>query len=765
MKRLLSAAAALLLVAAVLWCAPAQRSSGTGPQMVAGRNAAGNAATAAVPPNNAGGVVALAAVSLGENPDLNGFVPFPGSSFYDDISGAPVDAIHNASFQGYNGTASLHPDFIDPTDSLPLYVLNSATSKGIIYVPGHCTQTTGYCTQSHDTVLPFVAGMMEESGTDPLTDWPDDKRDHHLSILDQATGFLYDTYGAKLVSGTEQYYSATIWDVNKPIEGQHPIGQTSGDAAGLPVGLGLIPRYEEVAAGAVNHAMRITFPNTECAFYPGGAGGAFVPPATHAACNGGGLPGNAYMGMRLRLKAGFDISRFSPQNKALLTAMKKYGFIVADNGSRGFFQAPFDPRFNQADLNRLNAVRMSDFEVITTGASIRTGDLEPETPTGGTTLQHDQAGLDTISRPGPVIRNSGPPAIDTFKASATTVALGSPVTFTATASKATYGFIDNAGPLQFGSTGITVTPTQTQTYTLTALGTYGYTVSSPITVKVTGPTVVAPVFAPGGGPYTSNQTVTLSAATDGAAIHFTRDGSMPACSSPLYTVPFTVTSTETDRAIGCKAGNINSPITSATYSVLIPGGVPSVTSQTAPYGTEYTLPDSSVPIPVNFANTGSMAIISIYDRDTSGTVKGVTCNKVAGTALGSQINGVFRLYVYAVSNVKAGPGRCVLQYVAGGQNISAAITEVSGTSGIDTVAIAANFKESCPEITTTGPNRLGLVIGAASHPVAVAGFTQLYSGALLGAATLPLRTAGGFKPRLGDEYASGGVCATIALKP
>src|SRR6267378_703617 len=137
------------------------------------------------------------------------------------------------------------------------------------------------------------------------------------------------------------------------IDAQRPYTWTSADAAGLPIFAGLV-RYDEVAAGAINHALRFTVPVTRQAF---------TPPASHWASSV--TDGNAPpMGTRLRLRAGFDISSFSTQNQVILTALKKYGMILADNGSAIFISGAPDSRWNNSDLSALKTVTGADFDVV-----------------------------------------------------------------------------------------------------------------------------------------------------------------------------------------------------------------------------------------------------------------------------------------------------------------------------------------------------------------------------------------------------------------
>ncbi|HKD75439.1 MAG TPA: hypothetical protein VKB76_08090, partial [Ktedonobacterales bacterium] len=144
--------------------------------------------------------------------------------------------------------------------------------------------------------------------------------------------------------------SGAIWDLRS--NSLRPAGWTSADAAGLPIFPGLV-RYDEVADGAITHALRFTVAHTQ---------NTFVWPARHQA----GDANTTYppMGLRLRLKANVDISSFPPQCRVILAALKRYGMIVADNGSNWFFTGAPDSRWNDDDLNQLKTVPGSDFEVV-----------------------------------------------------------------------------------------------------------------------------------------------------------------------------------------------------------------------------------------------------------------------------------------------------------------------------------------------------------------------------------------------------------------
>ena len=179
--------------------------------------------------------------------------------------------------------------------------------------------------------------------------------DHHLLVYNRDTHILYEIYNISKDPSTGAYhgYSGAVWDVTSTI--QRPLHWTSSDAAGLQVVPGLL-KYEEVAAGEIKHALRFTLQHTR---------NVFVPPARHSA--GLSDTGLAPMGMRVRLKASVNLSGLGPQSQVIVRALKKYGMILADNGSNYFFSGTNDPRWNDDDLNGLKALKGSDFEVIEYG--------------------------------------------------------------------------------------------------------------------------------------------------------------------------------------------------------------------------------------------------------------------------------------------------------------------------------------------------------------------------------------------------------------
>lgn len=177
--------------------------------------------------------------------------------------------------------------------------------------------------------------------------------DRHILMVDRNACRLWELYAAEKIGGTWYAGSGAIFNLNS--NALRPDGWTSADAAGLPIYPGLA-RYEEVAAGAINHALRFTVPQTR---------NTHIYPARHHASS---LTGSQYppMGLRLRLKATVDISGFGPQSRVILTALKRYGMILADNGSGYYISGAPDPRWDDDDLHDLHAIKGSMFEVVDT---------------------------------------------------------------------------------------------------------------------------------------------------------------------------------------------------------------------------------------------------------------------------------------------------------------------------------------------------------------------------------------------------------------
>jgi hypothetical protein len=242
-------------------------------------------------------------ISTGPEGSLNGFIPFPADNPWNqNISASPVDPNSDAIINFIGPNIGLHPDF-----GAGLY---NGSTMGIPYDVVDNTQSpvtidyTAYGDESDPGPMPIPANA-------PIEGYPNPGNgDRHVLVIDKSNCFLYELYSSYLNNdGSWDAASGAVWDLENGE--QRPWTWTSADAAGLTIFTGLV-RYDEVAAGKIQHAIRFTLAQSQQAM---------VPPATHWAANSS----NQYaapMGMRLRLKASYDISGFSPSNQVILTALK-----------------------------------------------------------------------------------------------------------------------------------------------------------------------------------------------------------------------------------------------------------------------------------------------------------------------------------------------------------------------------------------------------------------------------------------------------------
>ncbi|HEX6749260.1 MAG TPA: hypothetical protein VF092_18325 [Longimicrobium sp.] len=282
---------------------------------------------------------------LGPNASLDGKRPFPADNAWNrDVSGDPVDP-SSATLIAACGSATtgLHPDFGTVWNGAP---------NGIPYVVVSGTQgkvpvTFEYDDESDPGPYPVPTDAPVEGG-------PNGTGDRHVLVIDRDNWKLYELYDAHPVNAGASWSagSGAVFDLAS--NALRPAGWTSADAAGLPIFPGLV-RYDEVVEQkAVRHALRFTCPVTRRAY---------VAPARHWASSRTD-PNLPPMGMRVRLKAGFDVTRFSPNVQVILNAMKTYGMLLADNGSAWYVSGAPDPRWSDDELAALRNVRASDFEVV-----------------------------------------------------------------------------------------------------------------------------------------------------------------------------------------------------------------------------------------------------------------------------------------------------------------------------------------------------------------------------------------------------------------
>jgi hypothetical protein len=270
---------------------------------------------------------------------------FPSDNAWNtDVSSAPLDPNSNDYLAQIlaDGGDFLHADF------------GGGGAYGIPYVTVPGSEPTvpvnffDWPGESDAGPYPVPLGAPIEGGSD-----------RHVIAVDRDHCVLYEMYNATPSANQWSASNGAVFDLES--NALRPDGWTSADAAGLPIFAGLA-RYDEVAAGEITHALRMTVSRTQQGY---------IDPATHSASSSMN-PDRPPMGLRLRLAASYDISGFTGQARVILEALKKYGVLVADNGSNWFITGAADSRWDDDDLNQLKTVPGAAFEVVDTGP-IHTG--------------------------------------------------------------------------------------------------------------------------------------------------------------------------------------------------------------------------------------------------------------------------------------------------------------------------------------------------------------------------------------------------------
>ena len=291
--------------------------------------------------------VAAAAVAVGCSVAPAGAIPPPGAPscpvfpsnnvWHANISKLPVNR-HSAAWLASMSASSkhLHPDFGPSGSSMPYgipYIVVPSSHQKV-------SVSFDYADESDPGPYPFGSDTPIEGGSD-----------RHAIMIDSGTCKLYELYDAHYSSGGSTAGSGAIWSLKS--NALRPAGWTSADAAGLPIFAGLV-RLDEVKKGVVDHAIRFTASSTDRTY---------LWPARHQA----GAARNAYlppMGARFRLKSSFSLSGYRADTKVILTAMKRYGMIVADNGSDWYFQGTAEDGWSNAMLDELKSIPASAFEAV-----------------------------------------------------------------------------------------------------------------------------------------------------------------------------------------------------------------------------------------------------------------------------------------------------------------------------------------------------------------------------------------------------------------
>jgi hypothetical protein len=297
------------------------------------------------------GVAAFAAqpaIKTGPNADLGGMRLLPPDDEWNrDVSKEAVDPASDAIIASIGRDKGLHEDFgvvwQGQPGGIPYYVVGRDQ-------PGVPIQFGEGREESDPGPYPIPADVMIEGG-------PAAKGDRHVLVFDKDSGKLYELFSAYPVDAGKSWkaYSGAIFDLRSPKP--RPQGWTSADAAGLPILPGLA-RYDEIGgAKKLTHALRFTVTKSRRAY---------VAPATHFASphRDANLPP---MGLRVRLRADYDLSRFTGSARVILEGLKTYGMILADNGGDWFISGAPDERWVHDELVQIRKVKGRDLEVVKMG--------------------------------------------------------------------------------------------------------------------------------------------------------------------------------------------------------------------------------------------------------------------------------------------------------------------------------------------------------------------------------------------------------------
>ncbi len=271
---------------------------------------------------------------------------FPAdNALNEEVAGLPESPRSQQYVEAIGLSAHLHPDFgNNPGYGIPYVVVGPEQPK----VP---IKFTAYKSESDPGPYPVPLDAPIEGGG------KHGKGDKHVLVLQEETCMDYELYKASQRGAGWKALSGAVFNLRS--DALRPEGWTSADAAGLPI-LSLLARYPEVAAGAIDHALRVTVPSSQAGY---------IHPATHFASSSSN-PDLPPMGLRLRLQAGYPLGAFSGQALVIMEALKRYGLIVADNGSPWYITGAPSPGWNEASLEQLKSVPGSAFEAVETGPII-----------------------------------------------------------------------------------------------------------------------------------------------------------------------------------------------------------------------------------------------------------------------------------------------------------------------------------------------------------------------------------------------------------
>ena len=279
-------------------------------------------------------------------PGASRCVVFPaGNAWNQRVDGLPVAANSAQLIQSIGVDSAMHADFGSGVwdggpIGIPFDIVSKKTPRSRV--------SFDYATESDKVAYPIPKSVHVEGG-------PNADGDRHALLLDKDACKLYELFALKRKGSGWSAGSGAVWNLRS--NALRPADWTSSDAAGLPIFPGLA-RYDEVARGVIDHALRFTVSHTRRKY---------VYPARHYASSSDD-PSLPPMGLRVRLKVGLDISGYPKQARVVLQALKTYGMILADNGSNWFVSGAPSPKWSNDDLHTLGRITGADFEVVDTSS-------------------------------------------------------------------------------------------------------------------------------------------------------------------------------------------------------------------------------------------------------------------------------------------------------------------------------------------------------------------------------------------------------------
>jgi hypothetical protein len=271
----------------------------------------------------------------------------PEDPLNQEVADLPESPESESYVDSISAAAHLHPDFgTNPSYGIPYTIVPASQPK----VP---IKFTKYGSESDPGPYPVPPTAPIEGGG------KNGHGDRHVLVAQEGSCTLYELYLAHRRKKGKSWTASNGAVFNLRSSALRPEGWTSADAAGLPI-FPLLARYPEVASGQIDHALRVTVPETQRGY---------IHPATHFASSSTN-PALPPMGLRLRLKASYSLAGFHGQSLVILEALKRFGLIVADNGSPWFITGAPNPGWDDEDLEQIKQVPGTEFEAVETGPII-----------------------------------------------------------------------------------------------------------------------------------------------------------------------------------------------------------------------------------------------------------------------------------------------------------------------------------------------------------------------------------------------------------